>query len=229
MAWAASRFTSNPRRLRAASLAALLLPGIAATAHEEHLDARPAVVLESFPTRADQMQPDVRAWVEKIIAAHGLEEWKATLLTNELHRHLGTYSIIGAKMGIRARELLGAAFDELSVESHAGLKPPLSCLNDGLQVSTGASLGRGSIRVVENAPAVPEAVFIHDGARLRLRLKPAVADRIGADIARAAGQHGGLTPAYFDAIRKLSLLHWAELKRAEIFEETREPVPTAGK
>lgn len=188
-------------------------------AHEPRLDARPAVVLESFPTRADQMQPDVRPWMERIIAAHGLEEWKATLLTNELHRHLGTYSIIGAKMGIRARELLGAAFDELRVESHAGLKPPLSCLNDGLQVSTGASLGRGAIRVVENQPPVAEAVFIHDGKALRLRLKPAVVERIRADIADAIKQHGNLTAAYFAAIRKLSLQHWAELKRSEIFEE----------
>ncbi len=194
-----------------------------ASAHDDPLDARPAVVLEGFPTRADQMQPDVRAWVETILATHGLEEWKATLLTNELHRHLGTYSILGAKMGIRARELLGAAFDDLKVESHAGLQPPLSCLNDGLQVSTGASLGRGTIRVVDNVPAVPEAVFIHDGVRLRLRLKRAVAERVRADIAATLRQHGGLNPAYFDAIRKLSLRHWAELKRADIFEESREP------
>jgi pyrimidine-specific ribonucleoside hydrolase len=194
-------------------------------AHDAPLDARPAVVLESFPTRADQMQADVRPWLEKIMATHGLEEWKATLLTNELHRHLGTYSIIGAKMGIRARELLGAAFEDVRVESHAGLKPPLSCLNDGLQVSTGASLGRGTIRVVENRPSAPEAVFIHDGKAVRLRLKQSIVDRIRADIADAIKKHGSLTPAYFAAIRQLSLRHWAELKRSEIFEEITKAVP----
>lgn len=172
--------------------------------------------------RAEQMQADVRPWLEKIIATHGMEEWKATLLTNELHRHLGTYSIIGAKMGIRARELLGAEFDETRVESHAGLKPPLSCLNDGLQVSTGASLGRGTIRVVENRPSAPEAVFIHEGKAVRLRLKQTIVDRIRADIAAAIKQHGNVTPAYFAAIRALSLRHWAELKRSEIFEESAE-------
>ncbi len=183
-------------------------------------------MLKSYPSGADQMQPDVRPWLRKIIATHGMEEWKATLLTNELHRHLGAYSIIGAKMGVRARELLGAEFDELRVESHAGLKPPLSCLNDGLQVSTGASLGRGTIAVVETQPPVPEAVFIHDGKALRLRLKAAVVERIQADIAAAIKQHGKLTPAYFDAIRKLSLQHWAGLKRSEIFEEATETAPT---
>jgi pyrimidine-specific ribonucleoside hydrolase len=167
----------------------------------------------------------VRPWLEKIIATHGLEEWKATLLTNELHRHLGTYSIIGAKMGIRARELLGAAFEDVRVESHAGLKPPLSCLNDGLQVSTGASLGRGTIRVVEGRSPAPEAVFIHDDKAVRLRLKQTIVERIRADIAAAIKQHGNVTPAYFAAIRQLSLHHWAELKRAELFEETTEPIP----
>jgi len=47
-----------------------------------------------------------------IIEAHGLEEWKAVLLTNELRRHFGMCSIIGAKMGIRVREVLNAPFDE---------------------------------------------------------------------------------------------------------------------
>lgn len=224
-----SKFASDARRL-CASTAVLFLLSLGAAAHDTPLDARPAVVLDSFPTRAEQVQPDVRPWMEKIIAAHGIEEWKATLLTNELHRHLGTYSIIGAKMGIRARELLGAAFEDVRVESHAGLKPPLSCLNDGLQVSTGASLGRGTIRVVENQPPVPEAVFIHGGKAIRLRLKPAVVERISADIAAAIKEHSHLTPAYFAAIRALSLRHWAEMKRAELFEETQEPgAPNAAK
>jgi pyrimidine-specific ribonucleoside hydrolase len=202
------------------SLAGLSIPTLG---HDETTTNRMPVVLSAFPTDPALLQPDVRPLVNRIIAAHGLEEWKATLLTNELHRHLGTYSIIGAKMGVRARELLGAEFDELRVESYAGLKPPLSCLNDGLQVSTGASLGRGAIRVMENRPPAPEAVFIHDGKTLRLRLKQGVVDRIRADIAGAIKQHGNLTPAYFDAIRKLSLWHWAELNRSEMFEETMGP------
>lgn len=228
MAWAGSKSGSDGRQLRAAA-AALLLFTIGAMAHDHGLDTRPAVVLEGFPTRAEQMQADVRPWLEKIMAIHGLEEWKATLLTNELHRHLGTYSIIGAKMGIRARELLGAEFDELRVESHAGLKPPLSCLNDGLQVSTGASLGRGTITVAGTRSATPEAVFIHDGKTVRLRLKQVIVNRISADIAAAIKEHGNLTPAYFAAIRKLSLQHWAELKRSEIFEEAVESTATTGK
>jgi pyrimidine-specific ribonucleoside hydrolase len=180
---------------------------------------RDTVVIEQFPTEMTDLQEDVRPYAQQIITRYGVEEWKAALLTSELHRHLGTYSIIGAKMGIRARELLGASLDELSVESHAGLKPPLSCLNDGLQVSTGASLGRGTIKVLTDNTPRCEAVFVHGNKILRLRLKPNVASRITSEIATLVKRHGGITPAYFRDVRIQSLGHWLELDRGEIFEE----------
>ena len=90
-----------------------------------HLYPRGAVTLKNFPTDARLFRDDIALQVEKIIAAYGLEEWKACFLTNELHRHLGIYSLVGAKMGIRAREILEAPFDTLKVVSFAGRKPPL--------------------------------------------------------------------------------------------------------
>ena len=70
-------------------------------AHEPHeLDARKPVCLKAYPTDPSLFNEIVRPYVNKIIEKHGLEEWKAVLLTNELHRHLGMWSIIGAKMGI---------------------------------------------------------------------------------------------------------------------------------
>ena len=186
------------------------------------IQPRETVVLAEFPDEPEQLAPDVRVWSDRIIARHGLEEWKAAVLTSELHRHLGTYSIVGAKMGLRARELLKAGLDELRVESHAGLKPPLSCLNDGLQASTGASLGRGTITVLTPEPPRCEAVFIGSGKRLRLRLKDEVNRRITADLAELERRHGGLTRAYFSEVRAVSLRHWLELDRHSIFDVTEE-------
>ncbi len=183
---------------------------------------RATVVMADFPVRPDQVLSDVREWAERIIARHGLEEWKAAVLTSELHRHLGTYSIVGAKMGLRARERFNVALDELRVESHAGLKPPLSCLNDGLQVATGASLGRGTITVTTNEPLVCEAVFRYGEGRLRLRLKPEFAKQIAADMAELEKRHGGMTPSYFQAVRGVSLRHWLNFDRTTMFEETLE-------
>ena len=204
------------------SIPAVLLAGLftlPAMAHDEAATNRVAVILSAYPTDPALFQADVRPHVSRIIAAHGLEEWKATLVTNELHRHLGFYSIIGAKMGVRARELLAAPFDDVAVESHAGLKPPMSCLNDGLQVSTGASLGRGTIKIVESKPPVAEAVFEHDGKRLRLRVKKEILDRVRTDIVAAIEKHGNVTPAYFQAVRELAIHYWTNMKRAEIFDE----------
>ncbi|GLI35403.1 nucleoside hydrolase [Desulforhabdus amnigena] len=182
------------------------------------LEERLPVVLQSYPTQPSRFQEDLRPWVPKIIALHGIEEWKATVLTNELHRHLGIYSILGAKMGIQAREILNASLDELTVESHAGLKPPLSCLNDGLQVSTGASLGRGTIRVTESDPPTVEADFSKGDRKLRLRLKESVKERIKSDIQGAIQRHGNLTPEYFKEVRRLSFEYWLHMKRGEIFD-----------
>jgi len=190
-------------------------------AHDESTTGatvRSPVVLASFPTKPEQFQSDVRPFVERIIARYGDEEWNTVVLVHELHRHLGTFSILGAKMGLRARELLGASLDDLKVESHAGLNPPMSCFNDGLQVATGASLGRGTISVVTTLPA-PEALFIFGNKRLLLRVKPAIFQRLQKTMRNVSG---GM---YSSEARRASLEAWAELDRHEIFEETLETKP----
>jgi pyrimidine-specific ribonucleoside hydrolase len=130
-------------------VAACLVIACSSTFGHAHdiLEPRSMICLKDFPTDPAVFSDDMKPYVVKIIASHGIEEWKAVVLTNELHHHMGLWSIIGAKMGVRARELLNASFDEIDVASSAGVKPPYSCLNDGLQVATGASLGRGTIRV----------------------------------------------------------------------------------
>jgi pyrimidine-specific ribonucleoside hydrolase len=190
---------------------------------------RPLVTLREFPVVPEQFQPDLEPWVSDIIKRHGVEEWKLIVLTSELHRHLGLYSILGAKMGLRARELLGASLDDLRVESLAGLRPPVSCLNDGLQVATGASLGRGAIHVPETTMPQAAAVFTFGDRRVRLRVRDSAVKKLQADLRAAVQRHGDLTPAYFAEVRRISLEAWRDLDRAQVFEETYEPAPKAGK
>lgn len=187
-----------------------------------HLDARRSVVLKGFPVSAEDFRDDVAPIVKKIIDRYGYEEWKACVLTNEFHRHLGIYSLVGAKMGIYAREVLEAPFDTLSVVSYCGNKPPLSCMNDGLQVSTGASLGRGTIRIAES-DYLPKAEFIHKDQKLVLTLKPEWIQAIKADIKKAVEKYGGLSPAYFAHVRKLSLEYWLKMDRRDMFIEGGRP------
>jgi pyrimidine-specific ribonucleoside hydrolase len=186
-----------------------------------HLDTRKAVVLNDFPYDPLSFREDLRPHVDDIIRKYGVEEWKACILTNEFHRHLGIYSIVGAKMGIRAREILEAPFDTLEVLSFAGNKPPLSCMNDGLQVATGASLGRGTIRLSEENPR-PAATFVHKNRKINLIIKDEIVEKIKSDIRAALKKYGGLNPAYFTHIRKLSIRYWHDFDRKKIFDENPE-------
>lgn len=179
---------------------------------------RPLVTLREFPIETGQFQEDVQPLMDEILARHGLEEWKLNVLTSELHRHLGLYSILGAKMGLRAREILGASLDALQVESLAGLRPPVSCLNDGLQVSTGASLGRGTIRVRETSSPAPAAVFTDGRRRLHLRVRDEEIAAIRQTLRAAVEKHGNLTPAYFAEVRRIALMAWRDLDRRTVFE-----------
>lgn len=184
---------------------------------DSHLMEREVVVLDVFPVNPLLFKSDVRPYVKKIIEKYGMEEWKACVLTNEHHRHLGIYSIIGAKMGIRAREILEAPLDSIKVISFAGNKPPLSCLNDGLQVSTGASLGRGTIKI-SPLNSQMAAAFIYKDQKLTLRIKEKIVQRIKADIQATLKKYGGLCPEYFAHIRLLAIRYWYDLDRMKIFD-----------
>jgi pyrimidine-specific ribonucleoside hydrolase len=176
-----------------------------------------SIIFKSFPELPGFFEDDVSPSVEKIIQKYGSKEWKIIVLTNEFHEHLGIYSIIGAKMGLRAREYFRVGVDEVAVKSYAGHLPPLSCLNDGLQVSTGATLGHGTITVVDTDPA-PSAEFIFKNTTITLDLKQSIKARIRNDVQSAIERYGMDTPEYWNAIRKQAIRYWLELDRREIFE-----------
>lgn len=173
--------------------------------------------------------PAIEAMAERTIARWGKEEWRAVILTNEIHGHIGIYSTIGAKMGIYALELLSRLCnkaEELKVLSFAGSRPPISCFNDGLQISTGATLGHGAIEIAKSsADARVEAIFRFKAIsgteakemQLRVWLKEELRQQIAGDIANAVKQYGH-TPDYWLQVRRLALDYWQQWNRAEIFE-----------
>ncbi len=177
-------------------------------------------VFYGFPTAAGLYAQDVAPIIDSAIARHGPSEWRAGVLTNELHGHLGIYATIGVKMGIRAREFFNIGVDDIRVTSFAGSRPPVSCMNDGLQVSTGATLGHGLITVAAPHPPRPEALFRFKEKALRLKLKPAYADRIRRDVEQGVARYGNGTEAYWQYIRGLALRYWLAFDRHELFEES---------
>lgn len=70
-------------------------------------------VFKQISTATADYTEDIQLIMDSTIDKYGKEEWNACVLTSELHRHLGVYALIGAKMGVRAKEYFGAGADEL--------------------------------------------------------------------------------------------------------------------
>jgi pyrimidine-specific ribonucleoside hydrolase len=159
----------------------------------------------------------------EIIRNHGREEWRLGVLTNELHGHLGIYAVIGTKMGLRVREFFHIGIDDISVISHAGKKPPLSCINDGLQVSTGGTVGHGLFTVKAAPPYLPQASFTFKNRTIRIILKNSFWSLIKDDIRNAVQRFGLGTDLYWQHIRKLAIGYWLNWSRRDIFRISRNP------
>lgn len=174
-------------------------------------------VMKAIPRDTSFYQPDIQPFISDIIKNHGLEEWECGVLANEMHRHLGIYAIIGVKMGIRALEYFGAGVDELEIITYAGSSPPLSCMNDGLQVSTGATTGHGLL-TVDSSLLEASASFKHYGESIRISLKKDLALEISEELKDLSIVNGLDSDIYWELVRQRAILHWKNLNKYEIFE-----------
>jgi len=176
-----------------------------------------------FPVGRTLYIYDVRQIMDQALASYGIEEWKACVMTDEFHGHLGVFSIIGAKMGIYAREYFGVEKDMIEITSFAGQQEPFSCMNDGLQVSTGATLGQGTIHLAEDTTAKPCAIFTHNNQSVMLTLKSEYLAELQAVISRGVKDYGLDDEDYWNLIRQTSIRYWLEWDRTKIFEAI--PIP----
>jgi pyrimidine-specific ribonucleoside hydrolase len=176
------------------------------------------IVFNSFPIQREMFTYDVRQVMDSAIARYGYDEWKANVMTDEFHGHLGVFSIVGAKMGIKAREWFGVGPDVIEVVSYAGTRPPYSCLNDGIQVSVGATLGMGTIRVTGDSITQPMADFSYKGRSIRITLKKEYLDKVDADINVGIVKFGLMDDGYWKLISRNALKYWLEWNRNKIFD-----------
>lgn len=87
----------------------------------------------------------------------------------EFHGHLGPFLVAGIKMGRLALEKLGSkGYSDLSVVVETGTRPPVSCLIDGIQISTGCTLGKGNVKVENKGKA--KAIFTKDKKSVEIEL-----------------------------------------------------------
>ena len=139
------------------------------------------------------------------------------VIASEMHRHLGVFEIIGVKMGIRAREYFNTGVDEFTVVSYAGSTPPLSCMNDGLQVATGATTGHGLLTVRNDTILSPSVEIKYMNKKIRVTLKKEITEKISAELKEINYIYGLDSNIYWELVRKNTIKYWKEMDRHEIF------------
>jgi pyrimidine-specific ribonucleoside hydrolase len=173
-------------------------------------------VFTAFPINPALYKKEYANILSATIEKYGLVEWKAIAMTNEIHGHTGIYSIIGAKMGVRATEYFNVGVNNLMVTSFVGYKPPFSCLNDGIQISTGATIGQGLITVSDSIAPVPTVIFEFNKQKIKITLKDEIAHKMENDIKQAVKTYG-MTDKYWLYIEDLAIKYWAGFDRHDIF------------
>ena len=99
----------------------------------------------------------------------------------EFHGHLGPYAVIGYRMGKIATKKLGNAPFSKKATVYTGTTPPLSCIIDGIQLSSGCTIGNGGIHVEDKNLA--KAVFeSKKDTTITLVLKPEIRNEIDTTV-----------------------------------------------
>ena len=100
------------------------------------------------------------------------------------HGHLGPYVVIGYRMGKLARERFAG---KMTAVVFTGSHPPMSCLIDGVQFTTGCTLGKNNIFVRDGH--LPVVHFIDSSKTLEVRLLDSERERIDGIMTKHNEEH----------------------------------------
>ncbi|MFB0544184.1 MAG: FmdE family protein [Asgard group archaeon] len=99
-------------------------------------------------------------------------EKKLIKRTEDFHGHVGPFIVTGLKMGLLALEKLNAEkYSGMKVIVETGTTPPMSCIVDGIQMSTGCTLGKGNIEVIPNNKPTVTFTKKSDNQQIKITLK----------------------------------------------------------
>lgn len=99
------------------------------------------------------------------------------------HGHLGPYVVIGYRMGEIANQMLGGDSFTKNAVVWTGTTPPMSCIIDGIQISSGCTLGKGNISV--NPDGIPKVQFTNNnGKQIKVSLRPDIREEIDSKVTK---------------------------------------------
>ena len=97
------------------------------------------------------------------------------------HGHLGVYVTLGLRMGAIGKRRFGH-YKGLTAIVRSQLDPPMRCVLDGVQFSSGCTMGKGNIAL--EPASEPGVTFEKEGRRLRVELKPGWRAKIDREMSK---------------------------------------------
>lgn len=97
------------------------------------------------------------------------------------HGHLGVYVTLGLRMGAIGKRRFGH-YKGLKASVRSQPDPPMRCVLDGIQFSSGCTMGKGNIALETGSE--PEVTFEKEGRRLRIALRPGWRERIDREMTK---------------------------------------------
>jgi len=110
-----------------------------------------------------------------------MEDHPLLIAAGRFHGHIGPFLAIGLRMGGMANEVLGRDPMEMKASVAVEARPPRSCVLDGIQYSTGCTMGKGNI-AVEPSPDEVAATFQMGQRSLKLRVKRAFIEQMEREL-----------------------------------------------
>ena len=93
--------------------------------------------------------------------------------------HVGPFLVLGLKAGELAIATLEKDPFKMRAEIYCSAQPPQSCLIDGVQFSTGCTMGKGNI-ILHASDSSPVIIFIIGKKILEIKLKKSVIERLAS-------------------------------------------------
>ncbi|MBU0598523.1 formylmethanofuran dehydrogenase subunit E family protein [Patescibacteria group bacterium] len=81
---------------------------------------------------------------------------KALPRIRKFHGHIGPYVLLGYRIGELSRNVIK---NIRSIKIYVHDKPPQSCIIDGIQLSTGCTIGNGKIKIINSRAKTKVLVF----------------------------------------------------------------------
>ncbi|TLZ87682.1 MAG: hypothetical protein E6K02_03035 [Methanobacteriota archaeon] len=97
------------------------------------------------------------------------------------HGHLGVYVTLGLRMGAIGKRRFGH-YKGLRAVVESQPEPPMRCVLDGVQFSSGCTMGKGNIAL--EAGSEPAVLFEKEGHRLRVSLRSGWREKIDREMSK---------------------------------------------